>query len=314
MDLAWKVTSGASALGAGVSTALVVAASRSPDGGMTLFAWHPTMMMAAATMFGPSAVLIAQYRGTRKSKEDKENLLLLHAGLQAGAVACAGVGLAAIVANKNNHAKPHFTTPHGKLGAIALLAYTGAAGYAGWRTSQAMGTGAFWHDAAHHVGGAAAVALGAAAAVSGLMHPNWSPPTLGGGTKVLIALGAVGAALVAAAAVGANLTGVTDTLKAAVAEEPAAAPAEESAAAAPAEEPAAAPAEESAAAPAEEPAVAPAEEPAAAPAEEPAAAPAEESAAAPPAEESAVAPAEEPAAAPAEEPAAAPAEEPAAEE
>ncbi|KAA0164765.1 hypothetical protein FNF31_02302 [Cafeteria roenbergensis] len=218
MDLAWKVTSGASALGAGVSTALVVAASRSPDGGMTLFAWHPTMMMAAATMFGPSAVLIAQYRGTRKSKEDKENLLLLHAGLQAGAVACAGVGLAAIVANKNNHAKPHFTTPHGKLGAIALLAYTGAAGYAGWRTSQAMGTGAFWHDAAHHVGGAAAVALGAAAAVSGLMHPNWSPPTLGGGTKS------------------------------------AAAPPAEESAVAPAEEPAAAPAEEPAAAPAEEPA------------------------------------------------------------
>jgi len=180
-----NLTAAATLTGAAVSCTVLAGALRAPDGSMTLFAWHPTLMIASVSMFAPSAMCVAAMR-KESSASRKQSLGTAHAVLHAGAVGCAVAAAAAIYSNKAANGKPHLTSIHSGLGAGALAAVIGSAALqvAGPSDWQALAT-------------KAAFAMATVALASGIGHPNWTPPGLSAVERIQVGLGIVAAPLAA---------------------------------------------------------------------------------------------------------------------
>jgi cytochrome b-561 domain-containing protein 2 len=86
----------------------------------TLFAWHPLCMSAAIGLCGVASVIGVRVRALAPGRE-RLRALWLHLALNSAGGAAWLLGFWAIYANKNNLGKAHFTTTHGKVGALATM-------------------------------------------------------------------------------------------------------------------------------------------------------------------------------------------------
>jgi hypothetical protein len=193
----WSITAAASMVGAGASL-IMLTSSLTGIPQIQLFAWHPTMMFTAMALLGPAAALAVQARKLSSSSSTRFGLVLAHGSIQFTAAACAAAGLWAIYTNKNNFGKPHFTSRHSRLGLLALAAYAGGLGYAVTKTLTTKGTMPTWKDKLHRIGGVVAVAAGAAAVCTGIVHEKWMPPNMDFATQALIAASALFSAAIVA--------------------------------------------------------------------------------------------------------------------
>ncbi|KAJ8258337.1 hypothetical protein COCON_G00173490 [Conger conger] len=99
-----------------VSFTVFVAALARP--GSSLFSWHPFLMTLAFSFLMTEAVLLFSPHSSPLQKAPHKSKARCHWALQCACAACAGLGLAAIVCNKQLNGKPHFTSWHGVAGLL----------------------------------------------------------------------------------------------------------------------------------------------------------------------------------------------------
>lgn len=81
------------------------------------FSWHPLSMVIGFVTLSGNAILLKKIGGYDNTK--------MHGNLMFLASVLAGFGWYVIYSIKEMKNKPHLTSIHGKLGAVALLGYTG---------------------------------------------------------------------------------------------------------------------------------------------------------------------------------------------
>ncbi|KAM9814089.1 transmembrane reductase CYB561D2 [Neosynchiropus ocellatus] len=90
--------------------------------GTSWFSWHPLLMSLAFSLFMTEAVLLFSPRGSLFQWSTHKTKGRVHWLLQVICVSCAVLGLMAIYYNKHLIGKPHFTSGHGRLGLLTVLA------------------------------------------------------------------------------------------------------------------------------------------------------------------------------------------------
>ncbi|CAN0022600.1 unnamed protein product, partial [Phaeothamnion confervicola] len=133
-----------------------------------LFSWHPICLSVATAALSTSGIAtILSRKGTKIRK--RVSVTQLHALQSVSSVFIAGFGLFAIYKNKELYGKPHLTSWHGRIGALAAVLWV-----ASWalalietlpiqRNGGKGGLSSKWHRTAGQLGyaaGAAALALG----------------------------------------------------------------------------------------------------------------------------------------------------------
>ncbi len=141
-----------------------------------LFPWHPLLMAVGYLGFMAEGILSA-HRFRTMDGAPRAAAIANHSLVQGAAAGCALAGFAAIYANKALHGKPHFSTLHGKCGALALITAVGAPAL-GAVSFRALGLLGRLPPAAqptvkwaHRLLGAVAWALGLVAMQLDLPHP-----------------------------------------------------------------------------------------------------------------------------------------------
>ncbi|KAM4651771.1 transmembrane reductase CYB561D2 [Discoglossus pictus] len=119
VNRALRVVSGAAAHLAAVTLTVYVTYVAQP--GTTLFSWHPFLMTLAFSFLMTEAILVFSPDSSLLRSFTRRARARTHWVLQLLSVICAVLGLGIIYTNKVLHAKSHFSTWHGLLGALTVL-------------------------------------------------------------------------------------------------------------------------------------------------------------------------------------------------
>ncbi|XP_067937493.1 transmembrane reductase CYB561D2-like [Watersipora subatra] len=88
--------------------------------GSSLFSWHPFLMTLAFVLFMTEGILMFSQQSSF-IRGDRKLQVRSHWVFQVMMLTCAILGCMAIFTNKNNNNVAHFTTAHGRLGAITVF-------------------------------------------------------------------------------------------------------------------------------------------------------------------------------------------------
>lgn len=144
----------------------------------SLFGWHPALMSASYLAVMGEGILTAKAAYGKTKREQLE----VHLWCQALATALAAAGFGAIYKNKENMGKPHFTTPHGKLGVATVAGTLGVsaggllAHYATDLLPKAMWGSVPLLKSSHKTAGKLVFAAGIASIMIGLQPMNKEHP------------------------------------------------------------------------------------------------------------------------------------------